>query len=84
MKKLKQASREQLSQEYYQLAASAGDTQREIRRLRLELNNTLSSMSVVMKRLQAMPAAVAPDAPEEGGNGPAIDGAPRGGTEGTP
>ena len=70
MKKLKTASREQLNQEYYQLAATAGDLQMNIKHLRRRLENALSSMSVLIKRIEGMPM---PSAPEDGGKASPVD-----------
>lgn len=55
MKKLKQASREQLNGEYYQAAATVGDIDRQIRDLEMQKANLLSSMSVTLKHIRAMP-----------------------------
>lgn len=54
-KKLKQANREALSQEYYQTAATVGDLDLNIAKFQRQRKNLLANMNVLLHRIQAMP-----------------------------
>lgn len=53
--KKRQRTREELNQEYYQLAATAGDLALNIAQMRQTQRNVLSSMAVVLKQVKGMP-----------------------------
>lgn len=54
-KKLKQASREALNQEYYQTAATVGDLDLQISKFQRQRKNLIANMGVLLHRIQAIP-----------------------------